>query len=162
MRDVKSSVARGLAVLALLAAASGAGAASLDDLVPGEWVGDAEAEMYFGRGVEGIDLGEAGSIIGDQTLNNVDEFLADISPSAGAEQGFVNVFQISGDDASVTVIIQIDVNINGVEIGGPIAGNSPIDGGVGGAFQLSDSSITVTATANVESILDTVTLTGGP
>ncbi len=156
MKDVGNSMARGLVVFALLAAASGAAAASLDDLVPGEWVSDAETELYYGRGIEGI---EAGSIVGNPTTINVDEFLANISPSAGAEQGFVNVFQISGDDASVTVIIQIDVNINGVEIGGPIAGNTgDIGSGVGGAFQLADNTITVTATADVgEGAFDLIT-----
>jgi hypothetical protein len=153
MRKIGKWVTRAVALAALLGVSAGTQAASFEDVVPGEMLFDAAVDPYFGKGTEGI--AEGAAVAGDVTQNNVDEFETIISPTAGAEQGFVNVFQVSGDNAEVSVFILIDVNINGIEIGGPIAGGE-------GTFNINASGIGVTATANIESVLDTAVATSGP
>jgi hypothetical protein len=147
MRNMRKWLAGITAAGALLGASSGALGASFEDVVPGELLTDEIVDPYFGRGVEGIAEGTV--VSGDVSQNNVDEFETNISPTAGAEQGFVNVFQVSGDNATVDVFILIDVNINGIELGGPVAGGSDI------VFNVTTSDTAVTGTATVESVLET-------
>jgi hypothetical protein len=150
------SWAIGLAVIASVGLATGVQAASFDDLVPGEMLSDGEVGGYFGKGTEGID-GGVNNNTGEIVQNNVDDFVANVDASTGSEQGFVNIFQVSGDNASVDVFIMIDVNINGVDFGATIVG-SDVTGGAGDGMLSVTGTADVTASADIQHVFEATSL----
>jgi hypothetical protein len=160
MREIRKW-AIGLGVVgALVVAPAAVPAASFEDLVPGELLSDSEVDPYFGKGTEGID-GGVNNNTGEIVQNNVDDFVANVDSTAGGEQGFVNVFQISGDQSEVNVFILIDVNINGIEYGATVVG-SQVTGSAGNTLTTSGNTSHQTASAEVGTLFETSALSGGP
>jgi hypothetical protein len=145
---------------AVMVAPTAAPAVSFEDLVPGEMLSDSQVDPYFGRGTEGIE-GGVNNNTGEIVQNNVDDFVANVDATAGAEQGFVNVFQVSGDNAEVNVFILIDVNINGIEYGATVVG-SEVTGGAAEVLTVSGNASDLTASADIQTVFETSSFGTGP
>jgi hypothetical protein len=147
----------GTAVLALVVLpALTALPASFEALVPGEMLTDEEIDPYYGKGVEGVDVdtGDMSPVNIDfqGTQNNVDDFFLDINSSAGGQQGIVLASQLSGDNARVYNSVIIDININGVELGGPV--NAVDLDNVDFSTNQDGSTITITGSADINRLID--------
>ena len=111
----------GCLLVTVLLLAGGARAESFEGLVPGEFLADEELDQYFGKGVT-------------TTLGGVDVINENLSPDLGGvdnendvfngaitdDLGISSMVQVSGDFAEINVFVLIDVNVNGVEVGGPM------------------------------------------
>ena len=160
MREIRKWAIGFVVVGAFVVAPTAVSAVSFEDLVPGEMLSDPEMDPYFGRGTEGIE-GGVNNNTGEIIQNNIDDFAANVEASAGAEQGFVNIFQVSGDNAEVSVFILIDVNINGIEYGATVVGSEVI-GGAGETLTVAGNTSDLTASADIQSVFETSSLAGGP
>jgi hypothetical protein len=121
MRGLKQWKEVGFMLAASLLLSGGALAESFDGLVPGEMLADEELDHYYGKGVTttlgGVDTTNESLSPDLGGVDNQNEFL---NGSISDDQGISNMVQIDGDYADVNVFVTIDVNVNGVEVGGPM------------------------------------------